>query len=160
MWCNTNWGDLLQPAPLSIALLASLMIISSSTRDFCASLPFQPTPETFTENRPGYYPALISENTSVKLTHAKHPTSFKACLQQMVGDGYTAFETASHEMTRIHNASSQMPDTIKRAVSILIQNTSPQEVKYLLPIALDSVSELSAICVYVRSLHPLRSRCR
>lgn len=40
MWCNTNWGDLLQPAPLSIALLGSLMVISSSTSDFCPSLPF------------------------------------------------------------------------------------------------------------------------
>lgn len=39
MWCNTNWGDLLQPAPLSIALLGSLMVIASSTNDFCPSLP-------------------------------------------------------------------------------------------------------------------------
>jgi hypothetical protein len=38
MWCNTNWGDLLQPAPLSIALLGSLMVIASSTNDFCLSL--------------------------------------------------------------------------------------------------------------------------
>ena len=36
MWCNTNWGDLLQPAPLSITLLGSLMIIASSTQDFCS----------------------------------------------------------------------------------------------------------------------------
>ncbi len=35
MWCNANWGDLLQPAPLSIALLGSIMVISASTDDFC-----------------------------------------------------------------------------------------------------------------------------
>jgi len=34
MWCNTNWGDLLQPAPLSIALLGSIMVLASSTEDF------------------------------------------------------------------------------------------------------------------------------
>ncbi|KAF8212640.1 hypothetical protein K438DRAFT_2009980 [Mycena galopus ATCC 62051] len=33
-WCSTNWGDLLQPAPLSIALLGSILIIASSTDDF------------------------------------------------------------------------------------------------------------------------------
>lgn len=35
MWCNTNWGQLLQPAPLSIALLGSVLIIAASTEDFC-----------------------------------------------------------------------------------------------------------------------------
>ncbi|KAI9458447.1 hypothetical protein HD554DRAFT_1710139 [Boletus coccyginus] len=125
MWCNTNWGDLLQPAPLSIALLGSLMVIASSTNDF----------------------SLISENKSFKFTHAKYPSSFKTCLQQMVGDGYTAFETASHQMTRINNASGQLPEAIKRAVTIIIQSTSPIEVEYLLPNALDSISELTNICV-------------
>ncbi|KAF8548700.1 hypothetical protein OG21DRAFT_1516026 [Imleria badia] len=124
MWCNTNWGDLLQPAPLSIALLGSLMVISSSTSDF----------------------SLISGNTDLKLTYAKYPTSFKTCLQQMVGDGYIAFETASHQMTRINNASSQLPDAIKRAVTVIVQSRSPIEVEYLLPNALDSVLELTNIC--------------
>ncbi|KAG8216620.1 hypothetical protein J3R82DRAFT_6808 [Butyriboletus roseoflavus] len=125
MWCNTNWGDLLQPAPLSIALLGSLMVIASSTNDF----------------------SLISENKSAKFTYAKYPTSFKTCLQQMVGDGYTAFETASYQMTRINNASSQLPEAIKRAVTIIIQSQSPIELEYLLPDALDAVSELTNICV-------------
>ncbi|KAF8550523.1 hypothetical protein OG21DRAFT_1487701 [Imleria badia] len=142
-------GDLLQPAPLSIALLGSLTVISSGTSDFCMSLPSPISQRLFTGKGPGYHPALISENTntSVKLTYAKYPTSFKTCLQQMVGDGYTAFETASHEMTRINNASSQLPDAIKRDVTILVKSTSPQEVEYLLPTALESVSELTNICV-------------
>ncbi|KAG9311531.1 hypothetical protein JVU11DRAFT_7735 [Chiua virens] len=125
MWCNTNWGDLLQPAPLSIALLGSLMVIASSTNDF----------------------SLVSDNKATNFTYAKYPTSFKTCLQQMVGDGYTAFETASHQMTRINNASSQLPEAIKRAVMIIVQNQSPVEVEYLLPNALDSISELTNICI-------------
>jgi hypothetical protein len=36
IWCNNNWGSLLQPAPLSIALLGSIMVLASSTDDFGA----------------------------------------------------------------------------------------------------------------------------
>lgn len=72
----------------------------------------------------------------------------------MVGDGYTAFETASHQMTRINNASGQLPEAIKRVVMIIIQSQSPIEVEYLLPNALDSVSELTNICMCVFSYIP------
>ncbi|EMD39269.1 hypothetical protein CERSUDRAFT_122690 [Gelatoporia subvermispora B] len=123
MWCNTNWGDLLQPAPLSIALLGSIFIIASSTDDFSLQ----------TEDNPG------------KWDHAKYPDSFKACLQQMVGDGYKAFEGAHHNMTRIQNAASQMPDLIKTAVDLAITGT-PEEVKIFLPGQIDGVVELAKIC--------------
>ncbi|KAJ7342409.1 hypothetical protein DFH08DRAFT_963166 [Mycena albidolilacea] len=33
-WRSTHWGEILQPAPLSISLLGSILIISSSTDDF------------------------------------------------------------------------------------------------------------------------------
>ena len=72
----------------------------------------------------------------------------------MVGDGYNAFETASHQMTRINNASSQLPEAIKRAVTIIIQSPSAIEVEYLLPNALDSVSELTNICMCVHPYVP------
>ncbi|KAJ7234073.1 hypothetical protein C8J57DRAFT_1575490 [Mycena rebaudengoi] len=34
LWCSTNWGALLQPAPLSISLLGAILILASSTADF------------------------------------------------------------------------------------------------------------------------------
>ena len=34
MWCSSNWAELLQPAPLSIALLGSVLCIASGTNDF------------------------------------------------------------------------------------------------------------------------------
>jgi hypothetical protein len=72
MWCSTNWGDLLQPAPLAIALLGGVMLIASSTDDF--SLLVKPVkPEEGGEPLP-----------EVKWTYAKYPDSFKTCLQQMV----------------------------------------------------------------------------
>ncbi|KAI0683167.1 hypothetical protein BC835DRAFT_1473001 [Cytidiella melzeri] len=136
MWCNTNWGDLLQPAPLSIALLGSILVISSSTDDFCL------------------YTSLLScimQSDSSLWTYtalwqyATHPGSFKACLMQMVNEGYTAFGTAHKSMTRIQNASSQLPDVIKTAVLTIIKG-SPNEIKLYLPDQIESALQLANIC--------------
>ncbi|KAI0339038.1 hypothetical protein BDW22DRAFT_1361941 [Trametopsis cervina] len=126
MWCNTNWGDLLQPAPLSIALLGSIMIIASSTDDF----------------------SLINADAPVPYVWecAKFPGSFKACLMQMVNEGYTAFGTADAQMTRIHNASGQIPDTIKEAVFTIMTGT-PTEIQALLPDQIQAALDLANICV-------------
>ena len=67
----------------------------------------------------------------------------------MVGEGYNVFETASYQMTRINYASSQLPEAIKRAVTIIVQCPSPVGVKHLLPNALDSVSEFTNVCMCV-----------
>ncbi|KAF8647344.1 hypothetical protein AX16_006806 [Volvariella volvacea WC 439] len=125
MWCNTNWGDLLQPAPLSIALLGSVMIISASTDDF----------------------SLVNAEDAVpyKWQYATHPGSFKACLMQMVGNGYTAFGSAHKNMTRIQNASNQIPDVIKNAVLTILKG-SPQEVEAYLPDQIQSALDLAQIC--------------
>jgi hypothetical protein len=72
MWCDTNWGDLLQPAPLSIALLGSVCVIATSTNDFALTV-------ARIENDP---------NPPIEWTYVRSPDSFKTCLQQMVGDGY------------------------------------------------------------------------
>ncbi|KAI0804789.1 hypothetical protein BC629DRAFT_1591020 [Irpex lacteus] len=108
MWCNANWGDLLQPAPLSIALLGSIMVISASTDDF----------------------SLINTDDDVPYNwqYAKFPGSFKTCLMQMVNEGYTAFGTAHQSMTRIQNATSQLPDVIKTAVYTIVRG-NPHEVQ-------------------------------
>ncbi|KAK7054713.1 hypothetical protein VNI00_003176 [Paramarasmius palmivorus] len=125
MWCSTNWGNLLQPAPLSIALLGSIMVISASTDDF----------------------SLVNADDPVQYQwkYATHPGSFKACLMQMVNEGYTAFGTAHKSMTRIQNASGQIPDVIKDAVAIIIQG-SPKEVDAYLPDQLQSALDLAQIC--------------
>ncbi|KAK7694431.1 hypothetical protein QCA50_001617 [Cerrena zonata] len=125
MWCNTNWGDLLQPAPLSIALLGSIMVISASTDDF----------------------SLINTDDPVpfKWEYARVPGSFKACLMQMVNEGYNAFGTAHKSMTRIQNASSQLPDVIKTAVYTIIKG-SPNEVNAYLPEQIKSALQLANIC--------------
>ncbi|KAI0086014.1 hypothetical protein BDY19DRAFT_895518 [Irpex rosettiformis] len=138
MWCNTNWGDLLQPAPLSIALLGSIMVIAASTDDFCSYgfTQFVQIPS-----------ALVSTDDAVpyKWEYARVPGSFKACLMQMVNEGYTAFGTAHKSMTRIQNASSQLPDVIKTAVYTIIKG-NPDEVKVYLPDQIQSALDLANIC--------------
>ncbi|KIO28092.1 hypothetical protein M407DRAFT_6970 [Tulasnella calospora MUT 4182] len=129
MWCNTNWGDLLQPAPLSIALLGSILVIASSTDDF----------SLLTERDPN------DTSPGVTWEYAKYPDSFKSCLQQMVGDGYRAFEGAHANMERIQNASSQMPDVIRTAVNTILKGSS-EEVKVYLPNQVQAVLRLAAIC--------------
>jgi len=34
MWCSSNWAELLQPTPLSIALLGAILCTASSVQDF------------------------------------------------------------------------------------------------------------------------------
>ncbi|EIN05300.1 hypothetical protein PUNSTDRAFT_137982 [Punctularia strigosozonata HHB-11173 SS5] len=142
MWCNTNWGDLLQPAPLSISLLGSVMIIASSTDDF--SLISDSGDSTVPSNTTTQ-PASTSAQPQVTWQFAKYPDSFKACLQQMVGDGYTAFEGAHTNMTRIQNASGQIPALIAQAVQLVI-NGSPREVQAFLGDQLKGILQLANIC--------------
>jgi hypothetical protein len=71
MWCDANFGELLQPASLSIALLGGVMVLASSTDDF--SLVVEAAKKDAGTSLP-----------EIKWTYAKHPDSFKTCLQQMV----------------------------------------------------------------------------
>ncbi|KAF8175917.1 hypothetical protein K438DRAFT_1979424 [Mycena galopus ATCC 62051] len=100
-WCSTNWGDLLQPAPLSIALLGSILIIASSVDDFSLN----------SKAPPGAPPFVWK--------YARHPDSFKACLQQMVGNGYLTFGTAHKNMEVIRANSGAIPDVIKSTVTVI-----------------------------------------
>ncbi|CCM02016.1 uncharacterized protein FIBRA_04092 [Fibroporia radiculosa] len=127
MWCNTNWGSLLQPAPLSIALLGSILILASGTKDFSLIV-----------DKPQGVPDF-------KWQYAQHPDSFKACLMQMVGAGYTAFETAHKDMQTIQALSGQMPDVIRNLVQLLISG-EPDEVQALFPNGLADLKGLANGC--------------
>ncbi|KAG9043595.1 hypothetical protein FS837_009341 [Tulasnella sp. UAMH 9824] len=129
MWCNTNWGDLLQPAPLSIALLGSILVIASSTDDF----------SLLTERNPN------DTSPAVTWEFAKHPDSFKSCLQQMVADGSQAFESSHINMTRIRDASGQIPEAVSSAVMLTLQAT-PNEVEMILPHQIKNVLQLAWTC--------------
>ncbi|KAJ7450631.1 hypothetical protein FB451DRAFT_1527301 [Mycena latifolia] len=126
-WCSTNWGDLLQPAPLSIALLGSILIIASSTDDF-----------SLDSKAPAGCPPFPWK-------YALHPDSFKSCLQQMVGDGYTAFETAHKNMEIINNNAAQMPQVITDVVNLVLKG-SAQDIADLFQNSIDDLNTLSQKC--------------
>ncbi|KAF7340560.1 hypothetical protein MSAN_02127500 [Mycena sanguinolenta] len=126
-WCSTNWGELLQPAPLSISLLGSVLIIASSTDDF-----------SLDSKAPEGCPPFVWK-------YALRPDSFKSCLQQMVGDGYRAFETAHAKMEVINNCSGQMPGVIADIVNLVLKG-SVQDIEDLFQNMIDDVQGLSAKC--------------
>ncbi|KAJ7105003.1 hypothetical protein C8R44DRAFT_807438 [Mycena epipterygia] len=126
-WCSTSWGDLLQPAPLSISLLGSILIIASSTDDF-----------SLDSKVPDGCPPFDWK-------FALHPDSFKSCLQQMVGDGYTAFETAHKNMEIINNNASQMPEVITTIVNLVLKG-SAQDISDLFQNSIDDLQALSQKC--------------
>ncbi|KAJ7261591.1 hypothetical protein C8J57DRAFT_1634668 [Mycena rebaudengoi] len=125
-WCANNWGQLLQPAPLSISVLGSIIIVASSTTDFSL--------ENKTPGAPTY-----------TWTYVKDPKSFKTCLQQMVGAGYTAFDTAQKDMNTINAASGQMPSIMENIVDILANGKST-EISTLLKQALANLQKMSKMC--------------
>ncbi|KAI9435041.1 hypothetical protein H4582DRAFT_2079955 [Lactarius indigo] len=127
MWCSSNWAELLQPAPLSIALLGSVLCIASGTNDF--SLLTQPP-----EGVPKF-----------QWKYVKHPDSFKTCLMQMVGDGYIAFENAHTNMETIQALSEQIPDVIRNLVTVLVKGTQA-EIELFFESGLSSLLSLSQRC--------------
>lgn len=127
MWCSSNWAELLQPAPLSIALLGSVLCIASGANDF--SLLTQPP-----EGVPKF-----------QWKYVKHPDSFKTCLMQMVGDGYIAFENAHTNMETIQALSEQIPDVIRNLVTVLVKGTQ-DEIELFFESGLSSLLSLSQRC--------------
>ncbi|KAF7339192.1 hypothetical protein MVEN_01996500 [Mycena venus] len=127
MWCSTNWGDLLQPAPLSIALLGSILIIASSTQDF-----------SLDSKAPAGCPPF-------EWKYALRPDSFKTCLQQMVNDGFNAFGTAHRNMESIRNTAEQMPGQIKTLVD-LVNKGSCEDIEDHFQNSLNGLLSLSQTC--------------
>ncbi|KAF8131746.1 hypothetical protein K438DRAFT_1998837 [Mycena galopus ATCC 62051] len=126
-WFSTNWGDLLQPAPLSIALLGSILILASSVDDFSLN----------SKAPPGAPPFVWK--------YARHPDSFKACLQQMVGNGYLAFGTAHKNMEVIRANSGAIPDVIKNTVTV-IRTGNAEAVSAGLRTGIEDLKSLSQRC--------------
>ncbi|KAH8982080.1 hypothetical protein EDB92DRAFT_1952575 [Lactarius akahatsu] len=150
MWCSSNWAELLQPAPLSIALLGSVLCIASGTNDF--SLLTQPP-----EGVPKF-----------QWKYVRHPDSFKTCLMQVI-----LFTTHSERVigpnlttSGIHRWSAtatsplkmhiriwrpfrlcpeQIPDVIRNLVTVLVKGTQA-EIELFFESGLNNLLSLSQRC--------------
>lgn len=120
---NVRWEAYLTPAPLSIAVMAELACLSSTT-DF-----------SINKNPPkdGY-------------KYIKHPDSFQACVMQVCNSGWWAFNDAHKNMDRIRLHTLNVPDYMKTVVKILFQGSN-DVVQAHLPGQLENIREIAGHCL-------------
>jgi hypothetical protein len=95
MWCSSNWAELLQPAPLSIALLGSVLCIASGTNDFSVYLHARGAvtgnlvqaltilgAQVFSPNRRKAYQSFSGSMSSTR-THSKRASCRSECPPSM-----------------------------------------------------------------------------
>ena len=118
-----NWDTFLTPAPLSIALLGQLILISSDA-DF----------------------SLQDKKDSIKFEFLKYPDSFRACLVQVSNRGWDAFNKAHTSMDQIRLYSSNVDKHVKTAVKFLIAG-SAEDVQSMVPDALKNIDVIADDCL-------------
>ena len=118
-----NWDTFLTPAPLSIALLGQLILISSDA-DF----------------------TLQDKKESIKFEFLKYPDSFRACLVQVSNRGWDAFNKAHTSMDQIRLYSSNVDKHVKTAVKFLIAG-SAEDVQSMVPDALKNIEVIADDCL-------------
>ena len=118
-----NWDTFLTPAPLSIALLGQLILISSDA-DF----------------------SLQDKKDSIKFEFLKYPDSFRACLVQVSNRGWDAFNKAHTSMDQIRLYSSNVDKHVKTAVKFLIAG-SAEDVQSMVPDALKNIEVIADDCL-------------
>ncbi|XP_035283604.1 uncharacterized protein LOC118232634 [Anguilla anguilla] len=120
---HANWEEYLTPAPMSIAILAELIFISSNT-DF----------------------SIRKGGPEGGFKYIKYPDSFRACLMQVCNSGWRAFNDAHKNMDQIRLYTNNVPNYIKLAVKILLQDDD-NLVQTMLPDQLDNISNIADECV-------------
>ena len=120
---HANWDTFLTPAPLSIALLGQLILISSDA-DF----------------------SLQDKKDSIKFEFLKYPDSFRACLVQVSNRGWDAFNKAHTSMDQIRLYSSNVDKHVKTAVKFLIAG-SAEDVQSMVPDALKNIEVIADDCL-------------
>ncbi|XP_067054255.1 uncharacterized protein [Acropora muricata] len=120
---HANWDTFLTPAPLSIALLGQLILISSDA-DF----------------------SLQDKKDSIKFEFLKYPDSFRACLVQVSNRGWDAFNKAHTSMDQIRLYSSNVDKHVKTAVRFLISG-SAEDVQSMVPDALKNIEVIADDCL-------------
>ena len=112
----------IMPAPLVVATLAELALLSTAHQDF----------------------SLVQPAAGFK--RIKYPNSFKASLMQVANEGYEAFNLAHVGMDEVCLATLGIPGDMKFVVSILTQGTD-REVQVNLPRSLANIERAADTCL-------------
>ena len=118
-----SWDQFLVPAPMSIALLGQLILVSAES-DF----------------------SLQDKKNEIRFKLLKYPDSFRACLVQVSNKGWRAFNKAHTNMDQIRLHSGNVDGHVRTAVKFLLQG-QPQEIELMLPNALKSIENIADECV-------------
>ncbi|XP_028390959.1 uncharacterized protein LOC114515835 [Dendronephthya gigantea] len=118
-----NWDSFLSPAPLSIALLGQLILVSSDA-DF----------------------SLQNEKGNLKFKYLKYPDSFRACLVQVSNRGWDAFNRAHTSMDQIRHFSNNVDKHVKTAVKFLVAGTA-EDIELMVPDALKNIERIADDCL-------------
>ena len=118
-----SWDQFLAPAPMSIALLGQLILVSAES-DF----------------------SLQDKKNEIRFKLLKYPDSFRACLVQVSNKGWGAFNKAHTNMDQIRLQSGNVDGHVRTAVKFLLQG-QPQEIELMLPNALKSIENIADECV-------------
>ncbi|XP_013791764.1 uncharacterized protein LOC106475632 [Limulus polyphemus] len=122
---HTNWEQYLVPAPLSIALLGDLMLITNDT-DF----------------------SLENAKPEGGFKFMRYPSSFRASLAQVSNAGWDAFNEAHKNMDQIRLHSANVPVYLEKTVNILMKGTS-EDIENVLPIPLRGIKHIADQCLHL-----------
>ncbi|EFX63201.1 hypothetical protein DAPPUDRAFT_15274, partial [Daphnia pulex] len=115
---DTNWSELLAPAPMGIAVMSQLLICASRVRDFSFD---------------------ISDNENL-FPLIKHPESFRTTLVQIANESYEAFMKAHSNMNKIQLQMGEVPGYAKDCVRYM-ESENKEMMKKLLPRRLERIKE-------------------
>ena len=125
MSAQLNWGQFLTPVPVSLGVLATLIMSAGLTDDF-----------------------RLDEKTPIGGFHyMKHPDSFRLSLLQISHESYTTFLAAHTNMEKIRTSTLVVPAYMKEAVKILssgkisyVRNRLPRPLRVVQKIIDDNLS--------------------
>jgi len=118
---HANMIQKITPAPLTVAVLAELALLSTSHADFKLEQP---------------------QGGFKKLKW----TQFKPSLMQVSHEGWEAFNRAHSGMNEIRQLTDRIPGDMKQVLNILL-NMPDDQVAALLPISLESLEEVADSCL-------------
>ncbi|KIM27846.1 hypothetical protein M408DRAFT_329779 [Serendipita vermifera MAFF 305830] len=127
-WCQSNWGELLQPAPMSLSILGTLMLLVQGIDDF----------DLRVESKG-------DDGVKFEWKFVRAPDSFKASLIQMVTDGGEAFVNAHKNMEHIQTMAGQVPQAVKDLIKMLL-DASPRIIARDFPKLLEKLSTIANEC--------------
>jgi len=119
---HTNLIQQITPAPITVAVLAELALLSTAHTDFKLEEP------------KGGFKRL-------------QWTMFKPSLMQVSHDGWQAFNKAHSSMNEIRQQTDRIPGDMKEVLNILFNMQDDQEVAALLPISLKSLEDVADSCL-------------